>query len=125
MATVATGAVLLCRNGVGTQPISRVNVARTQSAIVAGLTLANGVATLATTRLVASDVAMSKQPIVAMQQGGCGAAGQQQLARKAGAHPPTVGFMTHRALRARITVSAISPRVTTHAQRFRRQPLRT
>ena len=70
MARATTRGVLLRRNRVGTLPVARVDVPRSQSTIVTGLTLPKCVATLAATRLVARDVPMPEQPVVAVLQGG-------------------------------------------------------
>jgi hypothetical protein len=125
MARATTGSVLLCCNRVGTLPIARVDVPRSQSPIVAGLTLPKCVATLAATRLIACDVSMTEQPVVAVLQRGRHMTGLQQLPLESGFHPSAHRFMADRTLSARVAIEPPAACMTVSAGRLSGQALGT
>lgn len=95
----------------GTEPVTRVDISRPQTSIVTSRTFANRMATLTATWIVASDVAMPKEPVVSMFERGCAAARLQQLSLESGADPYAVRFMTKRACGTGVSIEVTAARV--------------
>jgi hypothetical protein len=113
MAGIARKSVLLRGYRMGTEPITRVDVARPQTSVVTGRTFADRVTSLAATRIIAGNVAMPKEPIIAMFERGGAAAGLQQLSLESGAHPRALRFVAQGAFGTRSSIETTTARVAT------------
>lgn len=122
----ARGSILLGGDRMRAQPVARVNIAWPQAPVVTALTLAHGVTSFTSTRIVAGHVPVPIQPIVAVQQRWCRGAWHQQFSREPRAHSAAFGFVTDCAIRSRLAIDATAAAsVTANTEWFRRKSFRT
>lgn len=122
---IAAIALLFRRDRVSAQPIARMNIARPKAAVVTGLALPRAVTTLAATGIVAGDVAVAKQPIVAVLEGRCSRTGREGLTAKPRAHLAAISLVADRAVGASVAIESSPTGVAANTARLLRQSLRT